>query len=184
MSTQLYLVPLVQTTFPWRLDAEGNPLTALVPEYSVNEGDPLFGAAFVCMPLDGAGLALVASAPNDALAAESDVFAFPTDLTLTMSDDDITALSTVLSNAGVPTDFLASGITYELAAQTIGAVAQTLQQSVASGNPVQLAPSGNAKSIGSITSSGDDASASDLLASAAQWDAPLVLSTAGDDFAL
>ena len=95
MSTQLFVVPVVQTT-----DQLGNTIN--VPEYFDTD---LSGSTFACMPLTGASLSCSATAENDALAAESDVFAFPADLTPTMSDADIAALTAVLQNANVPTDF-------------------------------------------------------------------------------
>jgi hypothetical protein len=172
--SQLFVIPLVQTTLPGLVDAQGNPIAINVPEYSVNDTDPLYGAAYTCMPLTGAGIALVATAPNSVLAAESDVFAFPADLTAEMSDSDITALSTVLQNANVPTDFLVSPITYAQAARTIGQIAQTLQQAAGGGSQITLGGVrvGASQGVGEVGGSG-----STLLATAAQWTAPLILGT-------
>jgi hypothetical protein len=177
MSTQLYVVPLVQTTLPGFVDVNGNPITLTVPEYSVNSGDPLYGVTYASMPLTGLSLALVATAENDSLATESDVFAFPADLTQTMTDADITALTTILASANLPTSFLVSGITYDGAAQTIGAIAQTLQQATGTGMPITLAPV--SKGVGKAGGGGSSATQNALLASAAQWTAPLILNAGG-----
>jgi hypothetical protein len=183
--SNLYVVPLVQTTLPGLTDSSGNPIEVSVPEYSVNASDPLYGATYVSMPLIGASLSLIATAPNAALAAESDVFAFPADLTPAMSDTDIDALTAVLENANVPTTFLVPGVTYEAAAQTIGAIAQVLQQASGAGTPITLgsqSPSqGKGKTGGSAGGSSTQNAA--LLASAAAWTTPIILST-GEEGAL
>lgn len=182
MSTQLFVVPLVQTTFDFLVDAQGNPITANVPEYYDSD---LLNATYASMPLTGCALALIATAPNAALAAESDVFAFPANLDSEMSDADITALTSVLQNANVPTDFLASGITYQAAANTIGAIAQVLQQAAGAGTPIQLgspSPSQGVGKIGGIGGSTPQNAA--LLASAAAYTGALILDSTGDGFAL
>jgi hypothetical protein len=184
MSTQLYLVPLVQTTFPDLVDAQGNPITANVPEYSVNVGDPLYGVTYACMPLVGASLALIATDSNAALAAESDVFAFPANLDSEMTDADIATLTTVLQNANVPTDFLVAGITYQDCADTIGAIAQVLQQAAGAGTPIQLGSPSPSQGVGKIGGVGGSTPQNALLASAAQWTAPLILDSTGGGSAL
>jgi hypothetical protein len=172
--SQLFVVPLVQINLT---DFQGNQITRNVPEYSTDSGDPLYGVSFNCMPLTGAGIALVATAPNPALADESDCFAFPSngDLTTQMTNDDIASLTTVLQNVNVPTDFLVSPITYAQAARTIGQIAQTLQMAAGAGNPVQLGgvSQGAGRGVGEI--GGSSNTDSELLAVAAEWSSPLIL---------
>jgi hypothetical protein len=168
----LYVVPLVQTTQFGFVDGSGNPLQINVPKYFDSD---LAGQVFAAMPLTGANLALIATAENDALASESDVFSFGPNLDSVMTDDDLAALTTILQNASVPTDFLVQPITYQAAAQMLGAIAQTLQQAAGAGNPIQLGSSGNAQKVGSLGSPASQNAGTELLASAAQFNAPLIL---------
>jgi hypothetical protein len=98
-----YLVPTANMTMP-----DGSMVTA--PKYLSTD---LNGLAFTAIPFGVEGLDLLSlAASNAALAAEPDVFAFPTDLTAKLLDADVTNLTNYLSPLNVPTSQIAAGQTW------------------------------------------------------------------------
>jgi hypothetical protein len=98
-----FLVPTAQATMP-----DGSTVTG--PKYL---STVLNGLTFTAIPFGAEGLDLLSlAASNAALAAEPDVFAFPTDLTAKLLDADVTNLTNYLSPLNVPTSQLAAGQTW------------------------------------------------------------------------
>jgi hypothetical protein len=94
-----YLVPVVQTTI--------NDQVISMPKYYNKD---LAGLTFASIPYGLEPLALVTLAKfNTALASEEDVYAFPQDLSHTMTDENVATLETYLNAANVPSDQIISG---------------------------------------------------------------------------
>jgi hypothetical protein len=95
--------------------------TVSAPKYLRTD---LSGLAFSCIPFGGEGTMciLTLAAPNPALAAESDVYAFSADLTATMSAPDVALLDAFLTAANIPSDQLSSGMSFGDALQIIARV--------------------------------------------------------------
>jgi hypothetical protein len=114
MSTQLFLVPQV-------FDTKG----ALVPKYTTTD---LSGKSWVGMPYGLEGIVLVATDPNPALAAETDVFAFPLNLDTTLTSLDVANVQAFFSANNIPSSYVVAGITWRVLAQTTAKVFQIAQR--------------------------------------------------------
>jgi len=88
-------------------------ITANAPKYSSSFG----GAGFTCIPFGKAGWALVTT--DAVLAAESDLYAFPGDVTQIMGDADVTALAGFLANLPAMVGSIAAGDSFADAIQII-----------------------------------------------------------------
>lgn len=123
MATQLFLVPQV-------FDQNGK----LVPEYTSTD---LAGKSYVAMPFGLELITLVATDPNPALAAEPDVYAFPTDLSQVLANADVLALSSWLVNYNIPLSQIVAGMTFATAARSLAQLCQVLQRNLGlTGNAV------------------------------------------------
>ena len=99
-----YLVPLVLTTGP-----NNQQITA--PKYAATD---LANVSYSSMPYGGEGVALVSLvAPNAALAAEPDVYAFPTDLTQQLASTDVAALAAFVQPYNIPSSWILFGATFQ-----------------------------------------------------------------------
>jgi hypothetical protein len=98
------------------------------PKYSSTD---MAGASYSCVPYRSEEWCVVAlAAQKAALAAESDVYAFPADLSATLQDSDVSTLATFLAN--VPSDQIVAGMTFEDALMVIAStflVAQAISGS-------------------------------------------------------
>jgi hypothetical protein len=123
MSTQLFLVPQV-------FNSDG----FLAPEYWDTD---LVGTTYVMMPFGLELCGILATDANSALAAESDVYAFPSDLTSVLADTDVDALNGWLSNYSIPSSQIVSGLSFAEAARSLAQIAQVLQRNLGlTGNAV------------------------------------------------
>lgn len=109
-----YLTPVTSQTV-------NNPSqTVNAPKYFSTD---MAGLAFTAIPFGAEGWAIVSLAnANAALAAESDVYSFPADLTTLLQDADVSALSTYLTNANIPSDQITSGMAFADALQVIAKI--------------------------------------------------------------
>lgn len=112
-----YIVPTAEQTI--------NGQTVTAPEYVSTD---LAGLAFSFVPfgVEGCGL-LTLAAPNSALAAKSDVYAFPADLTTTLAAADVTALGSFLENLNIPNSFLTVGTTWQSVVRQIAQIFLAVQ---------------------------------------------------------
>ena len=113
MSAYYYLVPTTQTTMP-----DGNTVTT--PEYFSTD---LKGLTFTCLPFGVEGIVILALASlNTALAAEADVFAFPSNLAAVLTDTDVTSLTNYAAAYNIPTSQLAAGQMWATVLRTLACV--------------------------------------------------------------
>lgn len=116
-----YLVP----TQSVQIGPSGNQQTVNMPEYVGTD----ITTGFSCIPYGVEGIVILSlAAPNVALAAEGDVYAFPADLTGTLADADVSTLNAYTDGFNIP-EFATAGMTWAqvlatmsrifLAAQTI-----------------------------------------------------------------
>lgn len=112
-----FLVPTTQQS--------QNGQTVTAPEYLSTD---LAGVNFGSIPFGAEPLALLAlTAPNSALAAETDVYAFPADTTTLLQASDVTTLGAYLSNLNLPSSFLVAGMTFQSVVRQSAQIALTLQ---------------------------------------------------------
>jgi hypothetical protein len=111
--SQVYLVPIVST----QQAIGGQTMTVRAPKY-LN-----MPTSFTCIQFGGEGYGiLVLSAPNASIAAASDCWVFPSDLTARMIESEASALSTFLASINCPADQIASGMTFAAALQVIAKI--------------------------------------------------------------
>jgi hypothetical protein len=104
---------------------EINNQEIIAPEYLTTD---LANLSFGSIPCGVEPIALVAlAAPNSALAAESDVFAFPSNLSTTLAASDVTTLVAFLSNLNIPNSFLAAGATFQSVVRQIAQIFLAVQ---------------------------------------------------------
>lgn len=157
-----YLVPLTSQAL--------NGQTIVGPSYLQTD---MAGLGFSCIPFGQEGLGIVSlAAANAALAAESDVFAIPSDLTETLVDADVMNLTNFLTPLNVPVSQFISGMTWAEALQTLATLflaaqaisgalgtsifgdgSTTLDTAISDSSISALAPSQN-ESLGHIKSGG------------------------------
>jgi len=102
MSNLFYLMPTASFK-----DANGNQFTA--PKYSQS----LF-SDFAAIPYGAEPMTLVSLASaNSQLAAEPDVFAFPSDLTTLLQPADVTALDNFCAPVNIPRAFAIAGMSWQ-----------------------------------------------------------------------
>lgn len=99
--SQYFLIPVVQATI--------NGSAVSVPKYYDTD---LAGQTYSSIPYGVEGLTLVSTAPNAALAAESDVYPFPEDVTRILDDEGSAVLDEFLATYSVPTDLIVSGMPF------------------------------------------------------------------------
>src|ERR1700730_15652800 len=113
-----YLVPTEQAVVIPNLPA------ATVPKY----WDNLVGLDWAIVPFGIEGIALLSlAAPNAALAAESDVFAFPSDLTALLTGADVSKLSAYCGNYKIPSKWVAKGMPWAVVLRQLATVFLTAQ---------------------------------------------------------
>lgn len=101
--SNFYLMPTVSFK-----DASGNQFTA--PKYFQTD---LAGLSFAAVPYGAEPVAIVSlSAPNPALAAEPDVFSFPSDPSKTLSNADVASLDLFFAAANIPFLWLTVGMSW------------------------------------------------------------------------
>jgi hypothetical protein len=124
-----YLTPVTSQT----ITIGSRQQTILAPKYCSTD---MAGLPYSCVPYGAEGWCVVAlTAENSALAAETDVYAFPSDLSTVMQDSDVSTLAAFLATANVPSDQIVSGMTFEAALTailTIFLVAQAIAGSTGS----------------------------------------------------
>jgi hypothetical protein len=121
-----YLVPLVLTTGP-----NNQQITA--PKYAATD---LANVSYSSMPYGGEGVALVSLvAPNAALAAEPDVYAFPTDLTQQLASTDVAALAAFVQPCNIPSSWILFGATFQSVLTQLAQIFLCMQ-AISGGNPV------------------------------------------------
>lgn len=114
MATRLYLIP---QTF----DSTG----ALVPKYTSTD---LSGHSWVAMPFGIEGIVLVATDPNPALAAESDVFAFPQNLDSTLTPADVANVQSFFAAQNIPSGYVVAGVAWRDLVRMTAKVFQIVQR--------------------------------------------------------
>jgi len=84
--------------------------TVSAPKYFLTD---LAGLNIACIPYGVESLTLLSlPTANAALAAEADVYSFPNDLSEALTDSDVAALDSYLSDVSVPSAFLTVGMTF------------------------------------------------------------------------
>jgi hypothetical protein len=97
-----YITPVTSQTIA------GKQVSA--PKYLATD---LQGLSFAAIPFGVEGWALVSLAEaNGALAAETDVYAFPADLSKQLDETDVSALTTFAATANIPSDEFIEGATF------------------------------------------------------------------------
>jgi hypothetical protein len=112
--TQLFLIPQ-------QFNAQGQ----LVPKYLATD---LLNKSWVAMPYGLELLALVATDPNPALAAEADVFAFPLNLDTLLASADVTSVQSFFAAQNIPNGYVVAGMTWRTVARTTAKVFQINQR--------------------------------------------------------
>ena len=114
--------------------------TVSAPKYMLTD---LAGLNITCIPYGAEPLTLLSlTAPNAALAAEADVYAFPNDLSETLSDQDVAALDSYLSDANVPSAFLTVGMTFQDVVRQLAQVFLLAQAISSENDGASIFPSG------------------------------------------
>ena len=114
--------------------------TVSAPKYMLTD---LAGLNITCIPYGAEPLTLLSlTAPNAALAAEADVYAFPDDLSEALTDSDVTTLSAYLDNANVPSTFLTVGMTFQDVVRQIAQVFLLAQAISSESDGASIFPSG------------------------------------------
>jgi hypothetical protein len=108
----VYLVPLI----PQSQTIAGRSIQISAPKYLA-----LVGQSFMSLPYEGISIVSLA-APNTALEAEPDVYAFPSNFSALMTSADVAALSTFLTAVNVPTSQIVTGLTFAEALQIIAKI--------------------------------------------------------------
>lgn len=81
------------------------------PKYAATA---LANTSYSSMPYGGEGVALVSlTNANAALAAEVDVYSFPSDLTQRLAPSDVTALVAFAQLHNIPSSWIAAGVTFQ-----------------------------------------------------------------------
>jgi hypothetical protein len=108
-----YLCPTTQQTI--------NNQQVTAPEYFSTD---LSGQNFSAIPFGVEPLALIVlSEPNSALAAETDVYAFPADVTTLLQASDVVTLGAFLSNLNIPSSWLTAGATFQSVIRQLAQIA-------------------------------------------------------------
>jgi hypothetical protein len=119
---QTYLMPLTNQT----QTIGGQTLTVSAPKYFRSD---MAGLSFSCVPFGGDGMGIVSLAkPNATLSKETDVYSFPSDLSTTLADGDVTTLSAYLTAANIPSDQISTGMTWADVLQVIAKIFLVAQQ--------------------------------------------------------
>jgi len=114
--------------------------TVSAPKYMLTD---LAGLNITCIPYGVEAITLLSlPAPNAALAAEADVYAFPDDLSEALTDSDVTTLSAYLDNANVPSTFLTVGMTFQDVVRQIAQVFLLAQAISSESDGASIFPSG------------------------------------------
>jgi len=109
------------------------------PEYMQTD---LAGQNYTCIPYGVESIVLIATAENAALAAESDVYAFPSDLTELVTDTDVMNLDTYLGNVNIPSSFVTSGMAWRDVLLQIAQIFLVAQAVSGAANNASIFPSG------------------------------------------
>lgn len=109
------------------------------PEYMQTD---LAGQNYTCIPYGVESIVLIATAENAALAAESDVYAFPSDLTQLVTDSDVANLDAYLGNVNIPSSFVTSGMAWQDVLLQIAQIFLVAQAVSGAANGASIFPSG------------------------------------------
>jgi hypothetical protein len=116
VATQLFLIPQA-------FDSLGN----LAPKYVSTD---LLNKSWVAMPFGIEGLVLLATDPNAALAAESDVFAFPANLDAILSGPDVSNVQAFFQANNIPSAYVLAGTSWRSVVRTTAKCFQIAQRHV------------------------------------------------------
>jgi hypothetical protein len=103
-----FILPVVQAT----IGTSPNTQTVNIPKYSATDSTPLF-SDFTSIPYGNEGFSLIALASANAnLSSEPDVFSFSSDLTLALTDQDVSNIDAYFAGANIPSDFVTTGMAW------------------------------------------------------------------------